>query len=80
MWLTGGNTFQLNWAIRQSGFNTIIHDLVNDALVYGGESAGVVVAGKTLHGVENLDDPRDAAVAIWDELGLVSFSLILHWE
>ncbi len=80
IWVTGGNSFYLNWAIHQSGFDTIVHDLVKNGLVYGGESAGAAVAGQTLHGVENLDDPAATPSVIWEGLGLMDFGIVPHWN
>lgn len=58
VWAMGGNTFVLRRAMRQSGFDQIIPSLVkNNQLVYGGFSAGAVVASQTLKGIELVDDP-----------------------
>lgn len=79
IWVTGGNSFYLNYWMHQSGFDHIIGELLGQGMVYGGESAGAVVAGKTLHGIELLDDPRDAPEIMWEGLGLVNFGIIPHW-
>lgn len=79
VWLTGGNTFYLNWAIQQSGFHELIKDLMKNGLVYGGESAGAVIAGSTLRGIENMDDPNLAPEVIWEGLGLIDYGIIPHW-
>lgn len=58
VWVMGGNTFVLRRAMRQSGFDRIAPSLVkSDRLVYGGFSAGAVVASQTLQGIELVDDP-----------------------
>src|ERR1700743_678436 len=42
VWVRGGNVFVLRRAFRQSGADIVIPDLLkNDAIVYGGYSAGV---------------------------------------
>jgi dipeptidase E len=79
IWVTGGNTFYLNWAMRQAGFNTIIREVCEAGLVYAGESAGAVIAGPTLHGIEHLDNPAEAPELIWDGLGLIDYGIIPHW-
>jgi dipeptidase E len=86
VWVTGGNAFLLRRAMRQSGFDGVIGGcLADDKLVYGGWSAGAVVAGPDLRGVELMDDPNllaegyDAA-PVWDGLGLVGFHLVPHYE
>lgn len=77
--VTGGNTFYLNWAIHQSGFHNIIQELVNDGLIYCGESAGAAVAGPTLHGIENLDDIKEGPEIFWEGLNLVDYGVLPHW-
>ncbi|MDL2341481.1 MAG: Type 1 glutamine amidotransferase-like domain-containing protein [Patescibacteria group bacterium] len=79
VWIMGGNTFYLNWAIQQSSFHKLIIELIKNGLVYGGESAGAVIAGRTLHGIENIDDSNLAPEVIWDGLGLVDYGIIPHW-
>jgi dipeptidase E len=79
VWVMGGNTFYLNYYMRQSSFNKVIKDLLEHGLVYAGESAGAVAAGSTLHGIEHLDDPKEAPEVVWDGLKLVDFGIIPHW-
>src|SRR5688572_13181491 len=79
IWLTGGNTFYLNYWMRESGFDSILPALLQRGLVYAGESAGAVLAGTTLHGIELLDDPQEAPQTIWEGLSLVDYGIIPHW-
>jgi dipeptidase E len=86
VWLAGGNTFVLRRALKYSGADTLITERVrNDSLLYGGESAGAIVATPTLKGVEFGDDPYvipDGYIdeEIWDGLGLVPFCIVPHYE
>lgn len=82
VWVMAGNTFYLNFYIHKSGFAEVIKGLVDIGLVYGGESAGAVVEGSTLHGVEKVDDPKEAPEIIWEGLGLVEHGVLPHadWE
>ncbi len=86
VWAVGGNAFLLRRAMRQSGFDHVIADLLHeDALVYGGFSAGAVVAAPSLEGIEIMDDPRQAAAGydetiLWDGLGLIDFSIVPHYR
>jgi dipeptidase E len=81
----GGNTFILRRAMALSGFDTIVKKLLEkDKLVYGGSSAGSVVAGPTLHGTEHGDDPKSVPAGyikeiIWDGLKLVPFTAVPHY-
>jgi dipeptidase E len=80
----GGNTFVLRRAMRASGFDHVIRDLVGtDQVAYGGESAGAIVAGPTLRGLELGDDaslvPSGYPPEIeWSGLGLVDWVPLPH--
>ena len=84
-WAVGGNTFLLRRAMRQSGFDTILaRRLAEDSLVYGGWSAGAVIAGSTLRGIEQMDEPEVVVEGyepqpIWDALGLVDYVIVPHF-
>lgn len=86
VWAVGGNAFLLRRAMRQSGFDHIIAELLReDALVYGGFSAGAVVATPSLKGIEIMDDPQQLAPGYdgsipWNGLGLVDFSIVPHYR
>ncbi len=79
LWIMGGNSFYLNYLIRKTGFDALLKDALNDGLIYGGASAGAVVACPTLHGAQNADDPNDAPQILWDGLALVEFGVVPHW-
>jgi len=79
IWIMGGNTFYLNYKIHKTGFDQTLKQAVNNGLVYGGTSAGAVIAGPTIHGAENVDDPKDAPQIIWEGLGLTDFGIVPHW-
>jgi len=78
LWVMGGNPFNLREAIESSGFNTVIADVVQDGVVFAGESAGACIAGTDLHGVELVDDPEYAEHIIWDALNLSSHYFLPH--
>lgn len=79
VWVMGGNSFYLNYRVRKSGFDTLLKDALSAGLVYGGASAGAILACPTLHGAENVDDPHHAPQIVWEGLGLVEFGLVPHW-
>ena len=79
IWFMGGNSFYLNYIVRESGLAGLLCPLLENGLVYGGESAGAVLASATLHGVESMDDPKEAPEIIWDGLGLVDIGIVPHW-
>jgi|SRR5579871_93823 len=86
VWISGGNTFILRRAMRQSGFDTLIkRALARDEIVYGGFSAATVIAFDSLKGLELVDDPNDVpagydADIIWEGLGLIPFAVAVHFK
>jgi len=78
IWLGGGNTYYLRWILRESGADQVITKLVTNGLVYGGGSAGAIVAGPTLKHFEEADDPNQAQEAIYDGLGLTEIVPVPH--
>jgi dipeptidase E len=86
VWVGGGNAFVLRRAMRQSGFDTIIENLVaSDSLVYASEGAGTLVAGPTLRGAEIVDDPWEvpegyAEPLVWHGLRLTDFTIAPHFR
>lgn len=86
VWVTGGNVFTLRRAMRQSGFDAVIGEMLDrDAIVYGGFSAGAVVAGPSLEGFELMDDPDERPAGYHpdparDGLGLIDVSIVPHYR
>ncbi len=86
VWVTGGNAFVLRRAMQLSGFDDIIVDLLDaDAIVYGGFSAGAVVAAPSLEGIHLIDDPAElpsgySGEVVWDGLGLIDHSIVPHYR
>lgn len=86
VWVTGGNAFVLRRAMKQSGFDDVIVDMLdNDEIVYGGFSAGAVVAAPCLEGMHLMDDPDEvppgyAPEVIWDGLGLIDHAIVPHYR
>ncbi len=79
IWVTGGNVFYLRMLMQQSGFDTIIRDLVNSGIVYGGDSAGAIIIGPSLHGFERADHIDQVSKVIYEGLGLINFVPLPHW-
>ena len=85
-WVVGGNSFVLRRAMRQSGFDAILLNKVQDEeFVYGGYSAGICVLTPTLDGIHLVDDPEivpDGYLeeTIWEGLGIVRFSFAPHYK
>ena len=86
LWIRGGNVFVLRRAMRQSGFDSCIHEILEEGdLVYAGFSAGSCAAALGLHGIELVDDSTsvpegyDPAV-VWDGLALVPYTIAPHYK
>jgi dipeptidase E len=86
VWVMGGNSFVLRRAMKQSGFDNVVRDLLDtDAIAYGGYAAGAVVAGPNLRGLELMDDPFELPEGydeplVWSGLGLTPFVLVPHYR
>jgi peptidase E len=62
------------------GADKLIIELAKSGKVYGGGSAGAVVAGPTLRHFETADDPHDAPEVIWEGLGLTDSVVVPHMD
>ncbi len=85
VWAAGGNTFVLRRAFAYSGLDSLINTAVKNGTVYGGSSAGSIIATNSLRGTENGDDPYVIpsgykAEIIWDGLGFIYPQLVPHYE
>lgn len=78
IWFGGGNTYYLRWLLRDTGVDTMLTELVTQGIVYGGGSAGAIVAGPTLKHFETADDPSDAPEVILDGLHLTESVVAPH--
>ena len=86
-WSSGGNTFILRRAMKASGLDVILKQLLKeDKIMYGGWSAGACVTAPSLHGIEYGDRPQPDVVpknypvkkTIWEGLNLVPFIIVPH--
>ena len=86
IWAVGGNAFLLRRAMRQSGFDQIIGDVLATGVVYAGWSAGACVAGDSLQAIALMDDPNVTAPGyppgepICEGLGLVPYTIVPHFR
>lgn len=86
VWLAGGNTFILRQALEKSGLdNLLVKKVRDDKLIYGGESAGAVMATPTFEGIELVDDPEIfpdgyEQKVLTKGLGFVDFAIVPHYQ
>jgi dipeptidase E len=78
VWGSGGNTFCLRQEMRRSGFDEIIQALLENGTVYAGDSAGAVVVGSSLRGVELADKPEYTEEAIYEGIRLIDRVIVPH--
>lgn len=80
IWLGGGNTYYLRWLLRDTGAENVVKELVADGKVYGGGSAGAIVAGPTLKHFETADDPAESPGVIYEGLGFTDSVIVPHFD
>lgn len=81
IYVKGGNSFYLLNAMRQSGFDLFVEELLEKGLIYLGESAGAYVACPTIEMARWKHQDRDI-VGLEDltALGIVPFVVSAHYE
>lgn len=86
VWIRGGNTFLLSRAFHASGFDKIIKSMVKkNKIVFGGYSAALLIASKSLLGTNIVDDinsiPEDyPKTKRLKSLNFLNFYLIPHYD
>jgi dipeptidase E len=78
IWFGGGNTYYLRWLLKDTGVDKLLTELVKQGIVYGGGSAGAIVAGPTLKHFETADDPDEAPEIILDGLHFTDSVVVPH--
>jgi dipeptidase E len=79
VWARGGNAFVLRQAFADSGTDTALLALLReDALVYGGYSAGACILAPDLTGLQGVDDITCASEPITTGLGLLDRPFVPH--
>lgn len=79
LWFNGGNTYMLRWALAKSKSEKSIKEILNNGVVYGGDSAGSIMAGPTLKYFDKADSPEVVDEVMYDGLGLTTFVVVPHW-
>lgn len=80
VFVSGGNTFFLLQEMRKSGFASLIQSYLDKGMIYGGSSAGSLVAGPDISLAAELDDPALAPeLKDYRSLGLIDVVVFPHW-
>lgn len=80
IWLGGGNIYYLRWILKETHADKLIIDLVKKGKVYGGGSAGAIIAGPTIDHFQAADEPGKPPEVILDGLGLTDTVVLPHWD
>ena len=75
--MEGGNTYHLLKAIKQSGFDKILKDLIDKGMVYVGTSAGSSIVGPTIEFSSHI--PKEATSEELKSLNMVPFLIKSHY-
>lgn len=79
VWIGGGNIFYIRWLMKETGFDSLIKELVAQGVVYAGGSAGAIVATETLKHFDLIDNPKVSPEQIYTGLGLTNLVILPHW-
>ncbi len=80
IYVQGGNTFYLLNAIRESGFDEVVKDMIAQGKIYIGVSAGSMVCGQTIEtGLWKSADRNVIGLKDLTGLNLVPFNLFVHY-
>lgn len=87
VWVLGGNTFVLRYAMHQSGMDVLLRKYSESKpeFLYAGFSAGGCVLQKDITGVSKVDDPAGVEIAyqttpIMNGVGIISFAFVPHFK
>lgn len=81
VWIAGGNTHYVRYAMAKSGFDNFINELLENGLVYAGESAGAMVVAPNIELSESTSEELvDVPEIIEKGLGLYEKLILPHWD
>ncbi len=81
IYVAGGNTFFLLKQVRETGFDNMLTEYVNDGGLYAGASAGALIAGTDIGAISSLDEPEKVqGLKSTEGLGWVNVIPIPHYD
>ena len=80
IWVGGGNVFYLRWLAKKSGFDKVIVELCKEGVIYGGDSAGAILAGPTIDHFQPADTPENAPLIVLEGLNLTQIVVVPHYD
>ena len=79
LYVEGGNTFYLLKAVRDTGFEKIVKEAIENGLVYWGVSAGAYIACQSIIMATWSDRFDRCGVTDWTAMNLVPFFIKAHY-
>lgn len=81
VYVAGGNTFYLLKQLRETGFDELLTEFVNNGGMYAGASAGSIVVGSDIGPVASIDEPEKVkGLTSTKGLGFVNIVPIPHYD
>jgi dipeptidase E len=80
IFVQGGNTFHLLKAVKESGFDKVVKDLIARGVIYVGVSAGSIICGPNIEvaGWKNVDR-NIVGLKDLTALNLIDFNIFVHY-
>src|SRR3989344_6789029 len=81
IFVNGGNTFNLLYWVKKSGFDKVIKKLLKEGKTYVGLSAGAILACPTIEVAlwKGMDDSSVVKLNSYEGLNLVNFHIFVHY-
>lgn len=76
--LSDGNPYYLRSLLKLTGADDVITERVHEGAIYAAAGGAAVMAGPTLRHFNDLDDPAQAEILVWEGLGLTDFVIAPH--
>lgn len=80
IWIAGGNTYYVRWLLKNTGVDEVIANLVKGGKIYGGDSAGAILACSSIDGFQQFDDISVAPEVILTGFNFTQKFIIPHWN
>lgn len=81
IFVEGGNTFYLLKAVKESGFDKVVKELIQKGIVYVGVSAGTIISGPSIETSTWLgNDSNIVGLKDLTAMNLVDFNFVVHYE
>jgi len=81
IYVQGGNTFYLLKQIKESGFDKVVKELIEEGIIYIGVSAGSIIAGPTIETAKwGGADRNEVELTDLEGLNLVPFLITVHYN